>query len=72
MRKIILGLVLCAVLPACVTRYETRVQAPPGAYAAPPMQQGYGAPAPKGDGDRDKPKRDKSRRQRNRRHGRPR
>jgi surface antigen len=48
MRKIIVALVLCAALPACVTRYETRVQPPPGAYgayAAPPMQQGY-APAP--------------------------
>lgn len=46
MRKIILALVLCAALPACVTRYETRVQAPPGAYGPPPMQQGYMAPAP--------------------------
>jgi surface antigen len=40
MRKIILGLMLCAALPACVTTYETRVPPPPrqGYYVAPPAQ----------------------------------
>ncbi len=49
MRKIILGVVLCTTLAACVTRYETRIQPmPPGYAAGPPpvVQPGYAVPPP--------------------------
>lgn len=46
MRKIIVGLLLCAALSACVTRYETRVVPPPQqAYVVPPPPA-YAPPPP--------------------------
>ena len=46
MPKIIPGLMLCAVLTACVRHYDQRVQTVQPGYAAPPVQQGYVAPPP--------------------------
>lgn len=44
MRKIIVGVLLCAALSACVTRYETRPFPPQQAYVVPPPA--YAPPPP--------------------------